>query len=204
MKRGKRDEPVSVEKVIYLPNASLSFTVKEQADRRFRELAVREPQMIWEADESGVIWTNGCGIIGHRSETLHGLRCADFCHPDELEAHFRSFIEVQLHRQPWDRIFRLRDSAGAWQWVRSVAHPIGEAGLLGATTRLFPQLHEPMPFVSTCPHCAQPRVQNGYTRAGLLMYLQSGRTIDAYCSTCEVLWALSGEERHVLVDKVRA
>ena len=113
--------------------------MKEQADRRFRELAAREPEMIWEADESGVIWTNGCGIIEHSSETFYGLRCADFCHPDELEAHFRSFIEAQLHRRPWDRIFRLRDRAGAWHWVRSLAHPIGEAGMVGATTRLFPR-----------------------------------------------------------------
>jgi PAS domain S-box-containing protein len=139
MKRGKRDELVSAENVVYLPNASLSVTANEQADRRFRELAVREPEMIWEADESGVIWTNGCRIIGHSSETFYGLRCADFVHPDELEPHFRSFIEAQLHRQPWDRIFRLRDPADAWHWVRSMAHPIGEAGMVGATTRLFPR-----------------------------------------------------------------
>ena len=63
-------------------------------------------------------------------------------------------------------------------------------------------LSESVPFFSPCPKCHQARLQQGYTRADLLEYLESGHPIDAYCIRCDVLWAVSAQERIGLAEQV--
>jgi len=45
-------------------------------------------------------------------------------------------------------------------------------------------------------------LQQGYSRADLLDYLESGQPIDAYCMRCDVLWAVSAQERIALAEQV--
>jgi hypothetical protein len=51
------------------------------------------------------------------------------------------------------------------------------------------------PFVSECPRCAHERVLTGYAADELVDLLASGAEIEAYCSSCDVHWPISTEER---------
>lgn len=62
---------------------------------------------------------------------------------------------------------------------------------------------EPIPFFSTCPMCHHPRLQDGYTRAGLLSYINKGHAIQAYCITCDVVWSISVREQALLAKSLR-
>src|SRR5215467_5150412 len=60
----------------------------------------------------------------------------------------------------------------------------------------------PSPFVSTCPVCAQERVQYAYTRRALVGFLEKGQIVDARCETCDVVWPVSAQERVVIARAV--
>jgi len=51
------------------------------------------------------------------------------------------------------------------------------------------------PFVSECPRCGNDRVLTGYAADELVDLLASGAEIEAYCSSCDVHWPISTEER---------
>jgi len=53
-------------------------------------------------------------------------------------------------------------------------------------------------FVSRCPRCGHERFQHGYTRRGLFVLLNTGRSINAYCIVCNVCWPISERERHAI------
>jgi hypothetical protein len=56
-----------------------------------------------------------------------------------------------------------------------------------------------VPFVSTCPTCAQVRPQPGYDHNSLLRLLGGGYPVEAYCSMCDEFWSISAKERATLV-----
>ena len=56
-----------------------------------------------------------------------------------------------------------------------------------------------VPFMSTCPKCAQVRPQRGYDRNSLLRLLRGGYPLDAYCAMCDEFWSVSAKERAALV-----
>ena len=60
----------------------------------------------------------------------------------------------------------------------------------------------PIQFFANCPKCVNPRLQDAHTRQGLLTYLGTGRTIEAYCNSCEVLWPITDEQRRVLAGMI--
>ena len=51
------------------------------------------------------------------------------------------------------------------------------------------------PFVSECPRCGHDRVLTGYAVDELVDLLASAAEIEAYCSSCDVHWPISTEER---------
>ena len=53
-------------------------------------------------------------------------------------------------------------------------------------------------LVSTCPNCGRERPQHGYTRRVLFDLVNTCRTIDAYCSDCNVCWPISESERRAI------
>ena len=59
-------------------------------------------------------------------------------------------------------------------------------------------------FVSMCPTCGRPQLQDGYTRAGLTGLLEYGRIIEADCLKCDVVWPISPEERAALAEAIAA
>jgi hypothetical protein len=56
-------------------------------------------------------------------------------------------------------------------------------------------MHEPIPFVSTCPGCTQRQPQRGFSRAAILRLLNGGYPIEAYCVMCDEFWSISLAER---------
>jgi hypothetical protein len=69
-----------------------------------------------------------------------------------------------------------------------------------STTNLDARMHaSKVPFVSTCPTCAQVRPQPGYDRNSLLRLLSGRYPVEAYCSMCDDFWSISAKERATLV-----
>jgi hypothetical protein len=59
-------------------------------------------------------------------------------------------------------------------------------------------------FFSMCPACKHARLQNGYTRGELTAALNTDHVIDAYCLMCDVLWAISEQERLLITTQLAA
>ena len=59
-------------------------------------------------------------------------------------------------------------------------------------------------FVSMCPTCGRPQLQDGYTRAALTRLLEYSRIIEADCLRCDVVWPISPEERGALAEAIAA
>jgi len=59
-------------------------------------------------------------------------------------------------------------------------------------------------FVSMCPACGRPQLQDGYTRAALTGLLEYGRLIEADCLKCGVVWPISPEERAAMAEAIAA
>jgi hypothetical protein len=56
-------------------------------------------------------------------------------------------------------------------------------------------MKNPFSFSSICPTCGQKQSQHGHTRRGLARLIESRQTIDAYCLECDIVWAVTAEER---------
>ena len=50
-------------------------------------------------------------------------------------------------------------------------------------------------FSAECPRCGSERQQPALDAAELLALLDTGADVDAYCSSCDVTWNISTEER---------
>jgi transcription elongation factor Elf1 len=66
------------------------------------------------------------------------------------------------------------------------------------------RVSRPFTFGATCPICGQERVQYAYMRRALLRLLEKGQIIDAHCGTCDVVWAVTPQERVVLARAILA
>ena len=71
----------------------------------------------------------------------------------------------------------------------------------GAKEKLarFRPMNEVIPFMSRCPECGDRRLQEGYTHRMLRRFLNTGLSIEAYCSECNALWPISGLERDGII-----
>jgi hypothetical protein len=63
---------------------------------------------------------------------------------------------------------------------------------------------KPVPFFSTCPVCGRQQLQLAYTRRALRSLLKTSSIIDAYCLACDVVWAVSAQERNLVVAAIAA
>lgn len=57
------------------------------------------------------------------------------------------------------------------------------------------RMYESIPFESTCPDCAHPQPQRGFSRAALSRLLNGGHPVEAYCVMCNVFWSITADER---------
>jgi hypothetical protein len=71
-------------------------------------------------------------------------------------------------------------------------------------TEMGRRSRRPFTFVSTCTACGQERMQNFYTGRGLLRLIEKGQVIDAYCPTCNAVWAINSQERVVMARAITA
>lgn len=64
-------------------------------------------------------------------------------------------------------------------------------------------MKNPFIFASTCPTCGQTQSQRGHTRRALVRLITFRQTIDAYCLECDLVWAVTAEERLALERAVQ-
>ena len=50
-------------------------------------------------------------------------------------------------------------------------------------------------FTSECPKCGHERPQIGHSLDELEQLLETGAEVEAYCSSCDIYWPLSTEDR---------
>jgi hypothetical protein len=68
----------------------------------------------------------------------------------------------------------------------------------GTTKRTVSPMKNPFIFVSTCPGCGQQRLQHGHTRRALIRSIEVRQIIDAYCLECDMVWAVTLEDRGLI------
>ena len=59
-------------------------------------------------------------------------------------------------------------------------------------------MKNPFIFASTCPGCGHQRLQHGHTRRALTRSIEAREIIDAYCLDCDMVWAVTFEERDLI------
>lgn len=59
-------------------------------------------------------------------------------------------------------------------------------------------------FLSTCPTCGHPKLQAGYSRGLIRRFIDINHVIEASCLACDLLWAISAQERFMLAKAVMA
>jgi hypothetical protein len=76
--------------------------------------------------------------------------------------------------------------------------------MIQKTTKDGAAMKNPLIFSSACSSCGQQRLQYGYTHRALTKLIESRQTIDAYCLECDVVWAITTEERALIASAVAA
>jgi len=57
-------------------------------------------------------------------------------------------------------------------------------------------------FISACPKCGVPQLQQGFSCNALQRLLRGGHPIEAYCVACDEFWSVSLEERHEIAERL--
>ena len=105
------------------------------SEERFRGMADTAPVLIWESDESGLVFVNRhyLEFFGVGFEEVRGSGWQTFLHPDDAEAYGLTFRDAFAARRPYTREARFRRADGQYRWLRNSGGPIGERNFVGCS-----------------------------------------------------------------------
>jgi PAS domain S-box-containing protein len=106
-----------------------------ESEYRFRAMADTAPVLIWELDESGVIFVNGhyLDFFGVGFEMVRGTGWTAFLHPDDVEAYTDAYRTAFNQRQPYTFECRFRRADGQYRWLRNIGRPVGANRFVGCS-----------------------------------------------------------------------
>jgi PAS domain S-box-containing protein len=106
-----------------------------ESDARFRLMADTVPALLWENDANGAIFVNAryLEFFGVNFEGVRGTGWMKFLHPDDAEAHTRSYLAAFRERRPFAADCRLRSADGNYRWIHSVGKPLGVDHFVGCS-----------------------------------------------------------------------
>jgi PAS domain S-box-containing protein len=104
-------------------------------DLRFRVMADGAPVLIWETDESGLIFLNRhyLEFFGVDFDTVRAMGWAQFLHPLDAEGYEAAYREAFSRREPYTHECRFRRGDGVYRWLRNSGRPVDENRFVGCS-----------------------------------------------------------------------
>lgn len=117
--------PIVVGLVEDISERKLAELETRERERRFRELADTTPALIWNAGPEGYEFVNRSylAFAGVSEERLRGSQWTGFLAPEDREAYLKAYDEAMRGQGPFERQVRLRNAAGEYRWMMSIAVP---------------------------------------------------------------------------------
>ncbi len=105
------------------------------SEERFRAMADTAPVLIWELDESGLVFVSGhhLAFFGVGFEEIRGSNWLRFVHPDDVDAYVSAVRTAFDQRRPFTREARFRRADGQYRWLRNSGGPIGHLNFVGCS-----------------------------------------------------------------------
>ena len=93
------------------------------------------PVLIWETDQSGVIFINQryLDFFGADFNAVRQMGWARFLHPDDADGYIAAYREAFARRQPYTYDCRFRRADGQYRWLRNIGQPFGEGRFVGSS-----------------------------------------------------------------------
>ena len=119
--------------VVDLTDRKRSEAALREVDERFRAMADAAPVLIWETDESGVVFVNGhyLAFFGTDFEVICGMGWAQFLHPDDAAGYLAAYQAAFAAREPYSYECRFRRASGEYRWLLNTGRPFGNRGFVG-------------------------------------------------------------------------
>ena len=119
--------------VVDLTDRKQSEAVLREVDERFRAMADAAPVLIWETDETGVVFVNGhyLDFFGTDFEVICGMGWAQFLHPDDAAGYVAAYQAAFAAREPYSYECRFRRATGEYRWLLNTGRPFGKRGFVG-------------------------------------------------------------------------
>ena len=105
------------------------------SEARLRGMADTAPVLIWETDESGLVFSNRhyLEFFGLEFEDVRSMGWARFLHPDDAEAYAAAYQAAFNKRRSYAHEARFLRADGQYRWLRNSGGPAGESGFVGCS-----------------------------------------------------------------------
>ena len=104
-----------------------------RADERYRAMTDNVPVLIWETDESGLIFSNRhyTDFFGVSFEEVREMGWAKFLHPDDFEGYAAAYRKAFERGESYSYECRFRRADGEYRWLLNTGHPLNEIRFVG-------------------------------------------------------------------------
>jgi PAS domain S-box-containing protein len=98
-------------------------------------MADAAPVLIWETDESGLIFLNShyLEFFGASFDTVRAMGWAQFLHPEDAAGYEAAYREAFSRRKAYTYECRFRRCDGQYRWLRNSGRPIHEKRFVGCS-----------------------------------------------------------------------
>lgn len=105
------------------------------ADERFRTMADTAPVLIWETDDTGVVYVNGhyLEFFGVDFAAVRGMGWSKFMHPEDAPAYETVWREATARRESYTCQCRFLRADGQYRWLQNTGHPVGAERFVGCS-----------------------------------------------------------------------
>ncbi|MBR8830795.1 MAG: Adaptive-response sensory-kinase SasA [Chroococcopsis gigantea SAG 12.99] len=96
-----------------------------ESEEQFRHLADSSPVLIWETDETGVIFVNRYYLefFGRALDDVRGMGWANFLHPDDAAAYVGAYRAAFERQKRYEFQCRFLRHDGDYRWLQNVGEP---------------------------------------------------------------------------------
>lgn len=121
--------------VVDLTDRKRAEAVLREVDDRFRAMADAAPVLIWQTDDTGVVFVNGhyLAFFGTDLDAVSGMGWARFLHHDDAPGYLAAYRTAYAARQPYSHECRFRNASGEYRWLLNTGRPFGARGFVGCS-----------------------------------------------------------------------
>lgn len=106
-----------------------------EAEIRLRTMADAAPVLIWDVDETGMVFVNDhyLAFFGVSFERVVEGGWKGFLHPDDAEDYIAAYSDAYARRRPYTREARVRRADGQYRWLIHSGRPLGADRYVGVS-----------------------------------------------------------------------